>query len=58
MIGDSMWIVGNSRSGKTTRLTQQLCNWLEQAENSNINSSYQKSENEKNTKNTTKTTNL
>ena len=51
MIEDSMWIVGNSRSGKTTRLTQQLCNWLEQAENSNINSSYQKSENDKNTNN-------
>ncbi|MBD2353628.1 recombinase family protein [Tolypothrix sp. FACHB-123] len=26
---DSVWIVGGSRSGKTARLVQQLCNWLQ-----------------------------
>lgn len=29
MISDSVWIVGNSRNGKTTRLAAQFCQWLQ-----------------------------
>lgn len=29
MISDSIWIVGNSRSGKTSRLVEQFGNWLQ-----------------------------
>ncbi|MGJ5631150.1 recombinase family protein [Nostoc sp. CALU 1950] len=29
MVSHSVWIVGTSRSGKTARLVEQFCNWLE-----------------------------
>ncbi|MGH1395686.1 MAG: recombinase family protein [Trichormus sp.] len=29
MISDSIWVVGNSRSGKTSRLVEQFGNWLQ-----------------------------
>ncbi|MBD2244430.1 recombinase family protein [Nostoc sp. FACHB-888] len=29
MISHSVWIVGNSRSGKTTRLVEQFCSWVQ-----------------------------
>jgi hypothetical protein len=45
MILDSIWIVGSSCSGKTTRLVQQLCNWLEKIENQEIESFAGKNQN-------------
>nr|MBE9008515.1 recombinase family protein [Fortiea sp. LEGE XX443] len=41
MIFHSVWIVGNSRSGKTNRLVEHFCNWL-QVKNSNSGSFYTK----------------
>ncbi|WP_016953606.1 hypothetical protein [Anabaena sp. PCC 7108] len=29
MVSDSVWIVGTSRSGKTTRIAEMFCRWLE-----------------------------
>ena len=29
MLSDSVWIVGSSRSGKTTRLVEQFCSWVQ-----------------------------
>ena len=34
MISDSIWVVGPSRSGKTTRLVENLCHWWLQHHNS------------------------
>ncbi|MBW4641781.1 MAG: recombinase family protein [Goleter apudmare HA4340-LM2] len=41
MVADSVWIVGASRSGKTTRLVDYFCRWL-QVENPNFESFYTK----------------
>jgi hypothetical protein len=41
VVADSVWIVGASRSGKTTRLAEQFCRWL-QGENRYIESFYTK----------------
>ncbi|AFY44359.1 recombinase family protein [Nostoc sp. PCC 7107] len=41
MISHSVWIVGNSRSGKTTRLVEHFCRWL-QIENHNFELFYTK----------------
>lgn len=41
MVAHSVWIVGASRSGKTTRLVEQFCRWL-QGENPYIESFYTK----------------
>jgi len=39
VIFDSVWIVGGSRSGKTTRLVREFCRWV-QGENQEIGSFY------------------
>lgn len=41
MVSDSVWIVGTSRSGKTTRIAEMFCHWL-QLDNQNIESFYTK----------------
>ncbi|WP_017651840.1 hypothetical protein [Fortiea contorta] len=41
MVADSIWIVGASRSGKTTRLVEHFCRWLN-GENDVIGSFYTK----------------
>ncbi|MBU7585279.1 MAG: recombinase family protein [Nostoc sp. TH1S01] len=41
MVSHSVWIVGNSRSGKTTRLIEHFCRWL-QIENHNFGLFYTK----------------
>ncbi|MBD2439665.1 recombinase family protein [Nostoc sp. FACHB-110] len=41
MVSQSVWIVGNSRSGKTTRLVEHFCRWLK-IENQNHESFYTK----------------
>ncbi|WP_341528715.1 recombinase family protein [Nostoc sp. UHCC 0302] len=41
MVSHSLWIVGTSRSGKTARLVEQFCNWV-QPENKYIESFYTK----------------
>lgn len=41
MVSHSVWIVGASRSGKTTRLVEQFCRWVEQG-NHHIESFYTK----------------
>lgn len=46
MISHSIWIVGTSRSGKTTRLVENFCSWL-QNENEIIESFYTKKRNPK-----------
>ncbi len=33
MSSDSVWIIGSSRSGKTTRLVEQFCSWVEGGSN-------------------------
>ncbi|MBC5795854.1 recombinase family protein [Sphaerospermopsis sp. LEGE 00249] len=58
MVSNSFWIVGTSRSGKTTRLAQQFCDWVQQNDNQDIGSFYQKNQNRKQAKSAIKTANL
>lgn len=57
MVLDSIWIVGSSRSGKTTRLAEQFCHWL-QINNQHTEIFYTKNKNNKKAKNSIKTANL
>jgi hypothetical protein len=57
VIADSVWIVGTSRSGKTTRLAEQFCDWV-QIGNQYIESFYTSNQEKKKAKSTTKTPNL
>lgn len=54
MVSDSIWVVGTSRSGKTTRLAEQFCHWL-QIGNQHIESFYTKNQGRRKGKNLTKT---
>ncbi|MFM7367898.1 MAG: recombinase family protein, partial [Sphaerospermopsis kisseleviana] len=58
MVSNSFWIVGTSRSGKTTRLAQQFCDWVQQNDNQDIESFYPKNQNRKKAKSAIKTANL
>ncbi|MEA5575208.1 recombinase family protein [Anabaena sp. UHCC 0451] len=58
MISDSVWIVGTSRSGKTTRLAQQFCDCVQNIGNQHIESFYTKNQNSKKTPSAIKTANL
>ncbi len=53
MLSHSLWIVGPSRSGKTTRLVQQFASWM-QYENYHIESFYTKKTSRKSNENTSK----
>lgn len=57
MVSDSIWIVGSSRSGKTTRLAKEFCHWV-QIGNQHTELFYRKNQNNKNGKNSIKTANL
>ncbi|HLO86642.1 MAG TPA: recombinase family protein [Nostocaceae cyanobacterium] len=57
MVSDSVWIVGTSRSGKTTRLGEQFCYWLQNG-NQYIESSYTKNQKRRRPKKTARTANL
>ncbi len=46
MVSHSVWIVGDSRSGKTARLVKQFCSWL-QGNNQDIESFYTKQKEQK-----------
>ncbi|WGV27375.1 recombinase family protein [Halotia branconii] len=46
MVFDSVWILGTSRSGKTTRLVEHFCSWL-QNENHALETFYTKNRKEK-----------
>ncbi|MCW5317595.1 recombinase family protein [Nostoc sp. KVJ3] len=46
MVSHSVWIVGTSRSGKTARLVEQFCNWV-QPENQHTESFYTKKQGRK-----------
>ncbi|MBD2295876.1 recombinase family protein [Anabaena sphaerica FACHB-251] len=58
MISDSVWIVGTSRSGKTTRLAERFCYWVQKNGNQPIESFYTKNQNQKKAQSTIKTSNL
>ncbi|OUL30222.1 hypothetical protein BV372_22095 [Nostoc sp. T09] len=53
MVSHSVWIVGGSRSGKTARLIQQFCRWV-QSENQNTESFYTNQKEQKKGKNLAK----
>ncbi|MBD2495114.1 recombinase family protein [Nostoc sp. FACHB-280] len=53
MVSHSVWIVGNSRSGKTTRLVEHFCRWL-QIENHNLGLFYTKKAGKKSNNSITK----
>ncbi|MBD2627762.1 recombinase family protein [Trichormus variabilis] len=57
MVSDSVWIVGTSRSGKTTRIAEMFCHWL-QLDNQDIESFYTKTQSQKKTQSTKKTSTL
>ncbi|WP_071187431.1 hypothetical protein [Trichormus sp. NMC-1] len=57
MVSESVWIVGTSRSGKTTRIAEMFCHWL-QIDNQDIESFDTKTPNEKKAKSTKKTSTL
>lgn len=52
MVSHSVWIVGTSRSGKTARLVEQFCSWV-QPENQYIESFYTKKQGRKKSGNVT-----
>lgn len=57
MVSDSVWIVGTSRTGKTTRIAEIFCHWLE-LDNQDIESFYTKTLSQKKTSSTKKTSTL
>jgi hypothetical protein len=57
VVSDSVWIVGTSRSGKTTRLAEQFCHWL-QIGNQDVESLYTKNSRRSKNKSSAKTANL
>ncbi|MBK1986566.1 recombinase family protein [Sphaerospermopsis aphanizomenoides BCCUSP55] len=57
MVSDSVWIVGSSRSGKTTRLAWEFCHWV-QIGNQHTELFYTKKPQQQKYKNTIKTSNL
>jgi hypothetical protein len=42
VVANSVWIVGTSRSGKTTRLSQRFCHWVEKVSAEHIETFYTK----------------
>jgi hypothetical protein len=58
MVSNFVWIVGTSRSGKTTSLAQNFCNWLQKNDNQDMESFYLKNQNQKQAKSTIKTPNI
>lgn len=58
MISDSVWIVGTSRSGKTTRLAEYFCDWVQKISTQNLESFYPQNQNNKKAEHTSKTSNL
>ncbi|MDH6056493.1 PD-(D/E)XK nuclease family protein [Umezakia ovalisporum] len=57
MISHSIWIVGASRSGKTTRLVESFCDWLS-GENLSFGSFYTKKQSNKKSKGTSQVLHL
>jgi hypothetical protein len=57
VVSESVWIVGTSRSGKTTRIAEMFCHWL-QIDNQDIESFYTKTPNQKKAQITKKTSTL
>ncbi|MEA5552183.1 recombinase family protein [Anabaena cylindrica UHCC 0172] len=57
MVSDSIWIVGTSRSGKTTRIAEQFCHWIE-IENQYPELFYTKNQNNKKVKSTIQTSDI
>jgi hypothetical protein len=58
VVSDSIWIVGTSRSGKTTRLAEHFCDWVHKNGNQHIDSFYTKNQNNKKANNIIKSSNL